>query len=176
MGRSRGVIVIPIPEDYQEYLKQVAPHTDPTKPKSPTVTPQEERDLLWSRIRDAVANDPATTAETVAAELWPHQENFRIQRATGLGPDRILIADEVGLGKTIQAGTLLKTRMNQGRVNRLLILTPKSALRQWQQELHHKFNIEVPILERSGTQMVLIQPRRLRGASTRSSPGTHHTV
>ena len=157
-GHSRGVIVIPIPDDYQEYLKQVAPHTDPTKPKSPPLMPQEERDLLWSRIRDAVANDPATTAETVAAELWPHQENFRTQRATGPGPDRILIADEVGLGKTIQAGTLLKTRMNQGRVNRLLILTPKSALRQWQQELRHKFNVNIPILDRSGTHMILIQP------------------
>ena len=157
-GRSRGVIVIPIPDDYQEYLKQVAPPTDPTKPKPPPVTPQEERDLLWSRIRDAIANDPATTAETVATELWPHQENFRRQIATGPGPDRILIADEVGLGKTIQAGILLKTRINQGKVNRLLILTPKSALRQWQQELRHKFNINVPILERSGTQMVLIQP------------------
>ena len=157
-GRSRGVIVIPIPDDYQEYLKQVAPPTDPTKPKPPPVTPQEERDLLWSRIRYAIANDPATTAETVAAELWPHQENFRTQRATGPGPDRILIADEVGLGKTIQAGILLKTRINQGKVNRLLILTPKSALRQWQQELRHKFNINVPILERAGIQMVLIHP------------------
>ena len=157
-GRSRGAIVIPIPDDYQEYLKQVAPQTDPTKPKPPPVPPQDERDLLWSRIRDAVANDPATTAETVAAELWPHQENFRVQRATGPGPDRLLVADEVGLGKTIQAGILLKTRINQGKVDRLLILTPKSALRQWQQELQHKFNIDVPILERVGTQMVLIHP------------------
>ena len=157
-GRSRGAIVIPIPNDYKEYLKQLAPPTDPTKPKPSPVPPKDERDLLWSRIRHAIANDPATTAETVATELWPHQENFRRQRATGPGPDRILIADEVGLGKTIQAGILLKTRINQGKVNRLLILTPKSALRQWQQELRHKFNINVPILERSGTQMVLIQP------------------
>ena len=57
-GRSRGAIVIPIPDDYQEYLKQVAPQTDPTKPKPPPVPPQDERDLLWSRIRDAIANDP----------------------------------------------------------------------------------------------------------------------
>ena len=157
-GRSRGAIVIPIPDDYQEYLKQVAPPTDPTKPKPPPVPPEDERDLLWSSIRDSIANDPATTAETAATELWPHQENFRIQRATGPGPDRLLIADEVGLGKTIQAGILLKTRINQGKVNRLLILTPKSALRQWQQELQHKFNISVPILERAGSQMVLIHP------------------
>ena len=64
----------------------------------------------------------------------------------------------MGLGKTIQAGILLKTRINQGKVDRLLILTPKSALRQWQQELRHKFNIDVPILERAGSQMVLIHP------------------
>ena len=50
-GRSRGAIVIPIPDDYQEYLKQVAPQTDPTKPKPPPVPPQDERDLLWGRIR-----------------------------------------------------------------------------------------------------------------------------
>ena len=67
------------------------------------------------------------------------------------------------MGKTIQAGILLKTRINQGKVNRLLILTPKiltpkSALRQWQQELRHKFNINIPILERAGIQMVLIHP------------------
>ena len=98
-GRSRGAIVIPIPDDYQKYLKQVAPPTDPTKPKPPPVSPEDERDLLWSRIRDAIANDPATTAETVAAELWPHQENFRRQRATGRAPDRLLIADEVGTGQ-----------------------------------------------------------------------------
>ena len=158
LGESQEAIVIPIPDDYQEYLKQVAPLTDPTIPKPTSPTPEDERDQLWTWIRDAITNDPATTAETVAAEMWPHQENFRIQRATGPGPDRILIADEVGLGKTIQAGILLKTRINQGKVDRFLILTPRSARRQWQQELRHKFNIDVPILERVGTQMVLLQP------------------
>ena len=157
-GESREATVIPIPDDYQEYLKQVAPPTDPTKPNPPPAPPKDERDQLWNRIRDAIANDPATTAETVAAEMWPHQENFRRQRATGPGPDRLLIADEVGLGKTIQAGILLKTRINQGKVGRLLILTPRSARRQWQQELWHKFNIQVPILERVGTQMMLLHP------------------
>ena len=90
--------------------------------------------------------------------MWPHQESFRQQRATGPGPDRILIADEVGLGKTIQAGILLKTRINQGKANRLLITTPRSARRQWQQELRHKFNIHVPIVERSGGQITLFHP------------------
>ena len=157
-GETQQAKVIPIPDDYQEYLKSVAPPTDPTRPPPPPESPEDERDRIWDRIHEAIANDPATTVATVAAELWPHQENFRRQWAIGSGPDRLLIADEVGLGKTIQAGILLKTRINQDKVERLLILAPKSARRQWQQELRQKFNISVPILDRVGNQMVLLHP------------------
>ena len=157
-NQSSRAIVIPIPDDYKEYLKQVAPADNPLQPpRLPPITP-DERNLLWQKIREALIKDPATTAATVATEMWPHQESFRQQRATGPGPDRILIADEVGLGKTIQAGILLKTRINQGKVNRLLITTPRSARRQWQQELRHKFNIHIPIVERSGGQITLFHP------------------
>ena len=154
-NESQRAIVIPIPDDYQEYLKQIAPTENPLDPKKPDPVTPDERDALWQRIHEALANDPASTAATVATEMWPHQENFRRQRATVPGPDRILIADEVGLGKTIQAGILLKTRMNQGKVKRLLIMTPRSARLQWQQELRHKFNINIPIMERSGGQITL---------------------
>ena len=115
-NKSQQAIVIPIPDDYQEYLKQIAPTDNPLDPPKPQPITPDEREALWQRISDALINDPASTAATVAAEMWPHQENFRQQRATGPGPDRILVADEVGLGKTIQAGILLKTRLNQGRV------------------------------------------------------------
>ena len=157
-NQSNQAIVIPIPDDYQEYLKQIAPADNPLDPPKPPLITPGERELLWQRIRHALINDPASTAATVATEMWPHQENFRQQRATGPGPDRILVADEVGLGKTIQAGILLKTRINQGKVNRLLITTPRSARRQWQQELRHKFNINVPIVERSGGEITLFHP------------------
>lgn len=164
-ARSDSVVVIPIPEDYTEYLKRVAPEHNPALPSpvpNPSPEPEPdltaERDELWRRIYDALANDPATTAATVSAQLWPHQENFRQQRVVQSDKDRLLIADEVGLGKTIQAGILLKTRINQGRLQRLLILTPKSARRQWQEELRRKFNISIPILERVGGRMTLQYP------------------
>ena len=111
----------------------------------------------------------------VATELWLYQKNFRRQRATGPGPDRLLIADQVRLGKTIQAGILLKTRINQDKVGRLLILTPKSALLQWQQELRHKFNINIPILDRVGNQMALSHPDGLKNWP-QVNPGTHPTA
>ena len=47
-------------------------------------------------------------------------------------PPRLLIADEVGLGKTIQAGMLLRQAWLAGKAERILILAPKAVLRQWQ--------------------------------------------
>ena len=55
---------------------------------------------------------------------------------------RVLLADEVGLGKTIEAGMALKEYMLRGLVERVLILTPAPLVGQWQEELATKFAIE----------------------------------
>lgn len=52
-----------------------------------------------------------------------------------------ILADEVGLGKTIEAGLILKEYMLRGLVRKTLILTPASLVWQWYQELYEKFNI-----------------------------------
>ncbi|MCU0550167.1 MAG: SNF2-related protein [Leptolyngbya sp. Prado105] len=54
---------------------------------------------------------------------------------------RALLADEVGLGKTIEAGLICAEYLARGMVNSLLILTPASLVSQWQQELSEKFGI-----------------------------------
>jgi hypothetical protein len=60
-----------------------------------------------------------------------------------------LIADEVGLGKTISAGLILRQAILSGMAKRVLILTPKSVQIQWQNELYEKFNLNVPIYDGS---------------------------
>ena len=57
---------------------------------------------------------------------------------------RALLADEVGLGKTIEAGMIIKEYITRGLVKRALVLAPASLLSQWQEELLSKF--EVPCL------------------------------
>ena len=52
-----------------------------------------------------------------------------------------MICDEVGLGKTIEAGLVIRQLIISGRVRRCLILAPASVLRQWQEELYEKFNL-----------------------------------
>ena len=52
-----------------------------------------------------------------------------------------------GWGKTLQAGVILKTRLNQGVAKKVLIIAPKAATKQWQDELFMKFAIEAPIID-----------------------------
>jgi superfamily II DNA or RNA helicase len=54
---------------------------------------------------------------------------------------RVLLADEVGLGKTIEAGMILKEYLLRGMVEKFLILTPASLVGQWQEEMATKFDI-----------------------------------
>ena len=162
-NQADSSMVIPIPEALRQNLIEFAPAAPPVF-KAPSEPPQTKddgrsslRSELWAAIDHALANDPQTTIETTAAELWPHQLSFwrRYGREAGALP-RVLIADEVGLGKTIQAGAVLKTLINRGQADEVLILTPAVARWQWQQELRHKFNIEVPVLDRRGAQLQFV--------------------
>ena len=83
---------------------------------------------------------------TAAITPWPHQVQA-FERLYRTWPPKLLIADEVGLGKTIQAGLLLRQAWLAGRVKRVLILTPKAVLKQWQIELREKFNLNWPIYD-----------------------------
>lgn len=55
---------------------------------------------------------------------------------------RVLLADEVGLGKTIEAGMVIKEYILRGLARRVLILTPPNLVEQWQEEMAGKFDLE----------------------------------
>ena len=54
-------------------------------------------------------------------------------------PQSFLFCDEVGLGKTIEAGLALRSLILKGEVQRALIIAPRSLIRQWMEELREKF-------------------------------------
>ena len=121
-------------------------------PPPPAATPApavDRRRLVWRFIARApsLPGGGARVGEaTAAVEPWPHQIRA-FERLYGRWPPRLLIADEVGLGKTIQAGLLLRQAWLAGRARRILILAPKAVLRQWQIELREKFNLHWPIYD-----------------------------
>ena len=73
--------------------------------------------------------------------LYQHQERAVID-ALSRWPVRVLLSDEVGLGKTFEAAATATFLVEYCGVNRVLILTPKAVLQQWQDELADNFGIE----------------------------------
>ena len=59
----------------------------------------------------------------------------------------LLIADDVGLGKTIEAGLAMLELMARGRASRVLLVTPPGLMDQWQDELRHKFGLEFTLID-----------------------------
>jgi SNF2 family DNA or RNA helicase len=82
--------------------------------------------------------DRLITLDANTIKELPHQIDVarRVLRQMGA---RAILADEVGLGKTIEAGIILKELLVRGLARRVLILTPASLVAQWQAELETKF-------------------------------------
>ena len=70
--------------------------------------------------------------------------------ALKLDPIRLLIADDVGVGKTIEAGLIARELIDRGEIKQLVVLCPPHLCEQWQQELAEKFSIEAEVV-RTGT-------------------------
>ncbi len=79
--------------------------------------------------------------------LYPHQIET-VKKVISEMRGRAILADEVGLGKTIEAAMILKEYMLRGLVKRFLILTPAALCRQWEAELREKFEIHTLIANR----------------------------
>ena len=79
-------------------------------------------------------------------DLIPHQLFVLREVATRAQP-RVLLADEVGLGKTIEACLIVQRQLAVGRAQRILILVPESLVHQWFVELLRRFNLWFSILD-----------------------------
>lgn len=148
--KASRLIVLDIPESLHRDLMRFLPEDDrPARLKRKPPPPADLRDRIWSFIEQAPSLSPsgdAVAEETSAVSLWPHQA-AALQRLFANWPPKLLIADEVGLGKTIQAGMLLRRAWLARRIRRVLILAPKAVLKQWQVELWEKFNLNWPIYD-----------------------------
>lgn len=88
----------------------------------------------------------ASTLVNSQVDLNPHQVDAALFACNNPLSRGVLLADEVGLGKTIEAGLVISQRWAE-RKRRILIVTPANLRKQWHQELQDKFGLHATILE-----------------------------
>jgi ATP-dependent helicase HepA len=80
------------------------------------------------------------------AQLLPHQFYIASQVASRYAP-RVLLADEVGMGKTIEAGLIIHQQLATGLASRVLIVVPDSLVHQWLVEMLRRFNLQFSVVD-----------------------------
>jgi ATP-dependent helicase HepA len=99
---------------------------------------------LMQRAR--ARRSPAFGLQSARVDLIPHQLKVA-QIAADRRPPRVLLADEVGLGKTIEAGLIIARQIASGRAGRVLVLVPETLVYQWFVELLRRFNLSFSIYD-----------------------------
>lgn len=148
-GDLRGFRVYALPDAARQRLISLAPSIVPGErdPEEPPVTGDDAVVAHFLRVAPRLAGADALAEATTGVHLFPHQQQVSA-RLADLYPRSWLVADEVGLGKTISAGLALRRLWLTGQVKRALILAPANVCRQWQDELFEKFGMWVPRLDR----------------------------
>ncbi|MET8359345.1 helicase-related protein [Micromonospora sp. NPDC005171] len=147
-GHVPGFRVYPLPEAATKALLEQAPANMPGE-RDVEEPPPVGDDATVARYLQIAPRLPwaGDLAEaTSGVRLFPHQRQ-NVARLAGMYPRSWLIADEVGLGKTISAGMSLRQLVLSGEVAKGLVLAPANVCRQWQDELFEKFALWVPRLD-----------------------------
>lgn len=96
--------------------------------------------------------------------LFPHQERV-VREALSEWPVRKMLADEVGLGKTLEAGATINFLATRFGANRVLIACPQGLMRQWRDEMWDRFGLEFYIWDSSSSEFEDLRGNRLSSTS-----------
>ncbi|PKN84436.1 MAG: ATP-dependent helicase [Chloroflexi bacterium HGW-Chloroflexi-8] len=162
-ARGREWVVLPDSTDDLLVLRPLGGSDDeiagiyiPLEPVTPATfdlpDPSQVGDYRSARLlRDAVrlgfrsSAGPFRSFARVGFEPRPYQL-VPLLMALKLDPIRLLVADDVGIGKTIEAGLIARELLDRGEIERLAVLCPPPLAEQWQSELRDKFHIEAELV------------------------------
>lgn len=141
-----------------QYLRQVKG----VKHRFVTASACEVKDTERMRLRMLahsikVWNENTGALSHLEIEPLPHQIHL-VHHILASGNFNWLIADDVGLGKTIETGMLLHALRQRDLVKRILLITPAGLTKQWQEELYHKFKLDD--FEIYGEDFFINEPRQ----------------
>ena len=142
------------------FLTEIDRDIKPLHPEDTELVPDTSprfanaRLYLESLLRQAPPTDANLwIGHRAAIDVLPYQLDPALQ-AVGQIRHRILLADSVGLGKTIEVGVLLAELIRRGKGKRILVVTTKSMMTQFQKELWSRFTIPLVRLDRAGIERI----------------------
>ncbi len=162
-ARGREWVVLPSQDEHLLFVRPLGGTEDevtgiylPLEPVEPATfvppDPSQPGDYYSCRLlRDAVrlgfraSTGPFRSFAHIAVEPRPYQL-VPLLMALKLAPVRLLIADDVGIGKTVEAALIARELLDRGEIERLVVLCPPHLVEQWQEELREKFHIEAEIV------------------------------
>lgn len=134
------------------------PKVDATDSMNPTEFDALQRAARWGALSPFL---PIEGLEGWQKQLYSSPffgavqvEEFQLlplSRALSMSRISLLLADDVGLGKTVEAGLILTELLLRRRVRKVLILTPAALKKQWQQEMLSKFSLTFDVIDRAET-------------------------
>ncbi len=115
---------------------------------------------IYAEIKQQELNkNPYSCLELAKIDINPHQIEAFTFALSAIKLGGAILADEVGLGKTIEAGLVMKYLLQCGR-NKMLLIMPSNLRKQWQLELEEKFTIDAFIVDSSNWGDYLLQIRK----------------
>lgn len=117
-----------------------------------------QRAARWSALTPFLSasnhhelSEPVPTAPVYGAVSVDDFQLVPLARAMRMPRVSLLLADDVGLGKTVEAGLILAELIRKRRIRRVLIITPAALRTQWQQEMDEKFSLGFDIVDKAAT-------------------------
>lgn len=145
--------------EVQRYLTQYLRYTFPFEEIKPASFPLPSvgdvadvfsAKLLWNAARLSLREGATPFRSMGRINIRPRLYQFvPLLMALRLNPVRILIADDVGVGKTIEALLIVKELLERGEIKRVAVLCPPYLCEQWQRELYEKFSLDSVIIRSS---------------------------
>ncbi len=115
----------------------------------PASADQLERLWLAVEAEEIPLMESAATLTSAKVDLLPHQVVL-VHRVANARPKRFLIADEVGLGKTIEAALILRELASRGELQRAIMIVPAGLVENWRRELNDVFNLDFEVFGSEG--------------------------
>src|SRR5271166_1685091 len=148
--------------------KTSLPSVDAHRPDSPDSLRAFVNAHRWTRLNrlresEDIKDEPLLGVWNSAIQVHAYQLE-PVLKALAMPRVSLLLADGVGLGKTIQAGLVLEELLLRRRIRRILVLCPAMLQRQWQYELRRKFNLDFRVIDSDST----FKLRRELGIDTNS--------